>query len=86
AVAIEFQARYTDKTKQELEELDNKQQYSLTGIVVLRRVMCKAYFITLQDYTGRIQVYLKKSDLPDWQYETFKNLCDLGDIVGITGT
>ncbi|ORU24107.1 lysine--tRNA ligase, partial [Francisella tularensis subsp. holarctica] len=86
AVAIELQARYTDKTKQELEELDNKQQYSLTGRVVLRRVMGKASFITLQDYTGRIQVYLKKSDLPDGQYETFKNLCDLGDIVGITGT
>ncbi|AJI61758.1 lysine--tRNA ligase [Francisella tularensis subsp. novicida] len=86
AVAIELHDRYADKTKQELEELDNKQQYSLTGRVVLRRVMGKASFITLQDYTGRIQVYLKKSDLPDGQYETFKNLCDLGDIVGITGT
>ncbi|MDE5002844.1 OB-fold nucleic acid binding domain-containing protein, partial [Francisella tularensis] len=76
----------TDKTKQELEELDNKQLYSLTGRVVLRRVMGKASFITLQDYTGRIQVNLKKSDLPDGQYETFKNICELGDIVGITGT
>ena len=86
AVARELQARYADKTKQELEELDNKQQYSLTGRVVLRRVMGKVSFITLQDYTGRIQVYLKKSDLPEGQYETFKNLCDLGDIVGILGT
>ncbi|OEZ33479.1 lysine--tRNA ligase [Francisella endosymbiont of Amblyomma maculatum] len=86
AVATELQARYADKTKQELEELDNKQQYSLTGRVVLRRVMGKASFITLQDYTGRIQVYLKKSDLPEGQYETFKNLCDLGDIIGISGT
>ena len=88
AIAIELQARYADKTKQELEELDNKQQYSLslTGRVVLRRVMGKASFITLQDYTGRIQVYLKKNDLPEGQYETFKNLCDLGDIVGISGT
>ena len=85
-VATELQACYADKTKQELEELDNKQQYKLTGRVVLRRVMGKASFITLQDYTGRIQVYLKKSNLPDGQYETFKNLCDLGDIVGITGT
>ncbi|MFV9976098.1 MAG: lysine--tRNA ligase, partial [Francisella endosymbiont of Hyalomma asiaticum] len=86
AVATELQAHYADKTKQELEELDNKQQYSLTGRVVLRRVMGKASFITLQDYTSRIQVYLKKSDLPEGQYETFKNLCDLGDIVGISGT
>lgn len=86
AVATELQAHYADKTKQELEELDNKQQYSLTGRVVLRRVMGKASFITLQDYTSRIQVYLKKSDLPEGQYETFRNLCDLGDIVGISGT
>lgn len=86
AVATELQSHYAGKTKQELEELDNKQQYSLTGRVVLRRVMGKASFITLQDYTSRIQVYLKKSDLPEGQYEIFKNLCDLGDIVGISGT
>ncbi|MDE5020722.1 OB-fold nucleic acid binding domain-containing protein, partial [Francisella tularensis subsp. holarctica] len=85
AVAIELQALYTDNTKQELVEIDNKQKYSLTGRVVIRRVMGKASFITLQDYTGIIQVYIKKSDLPDGQYETFKNLCDLCDIVGITG-
>ncbi|MGQ4002109.1 lysine--tRNA ligase [Francisellaceae bacterium CB300] len=85
AVANDLQNKYASFTKSELEELENKEQYSVTGRVVLRRVMGKASFITLQDYSGRVQVYLKKSDLPEGQYDTFKNLCDLGDIVGVTG-
>lgn len=85
AVANDLQIKYANFTKPELEECENKEQYSVTGRVVLRRVMGKASFITLQDYSGRVQVYLKKSDLPEGQYDTFKNLCDLGDIVGITG-
>jgi lysyl-tRNA synthetase class 2 len=85
AVANDLQIKYANFTKPGLEECENKEQYSVTGRVVLRRVMGKASFITLQDYSGRVQVYLKKSDLPEGQYDTFKNLCDLGDIVGITG-
>ncbi|MED7819217.1 lysine--tRNA ligase [Francisella sp. 19S2-10] len=85
-VAADLQAKYSDKSKQELEELEPKELYKVTGRAVLRRVMGKASFITLQDFSGRIQVYLKKSDLPEGQYDTFKNLCDLGDIVGISGT
>ena len=85
AVANDLQIKYANFTKPGLEECENKEQYSVTGRVVLRRVMGKASFITLQDYSGRVQVYLKKSDLPEAQYDTFKNLCDLGDIVGITG-
>ena len=85
AVANDLQIKYANFTKPELEECENKEQYSVTGRVVLRRVMGKASFLTLQDYSGRVQVYLKKSDLPEGQYDTFKKLCDLGDIVGITG-
>ena len=85
AVTNDLQNQYAQYSKQELEELQDKKQYNITGRVVLRRVMGKASFITLQDYSGRVQVYLKKSDLPESQYDTFKNLCDLGDIVGVSG-
>nr|WP_306293449.1 lysine--tRNA ligase [Francisella sp. Scap27] len=85
-VANDLQNKYASFSKPELEELENKEQYSVTGRVVLRRVMGKASFITLQDYSGRVQVYLKKSDLPEGQYDTFKSLCDLGDIIGVSGT
>jgi len=80
-----LQSSYAEPTKQELEDIEDKHHYKITGRVVLRRVMGKASFITLQDMAGRIQAYLKKSDLPEGQYDTFKNLCDLGDIVAISG-
>ncbi len=85
AVANDLQKKYANLTKTELEDLENKKRYSVTGRVVLRRVMGKASFLTLQDYSGRVQVYLKKSELPEVQYDTFKNLCDIGDIVGVSG-
>lgn len=59
-VAHALQNQYAQYSKQELEELEDKKQYNITGRVVLRRVMGKASFITLQDYSGRIQVYLKR--------------------------
>ena len=38
---------------------------SVCGRIVLRRVMGKASFITLQDAAGQIQCYLSKNDLAD---------------------
>ena len=50
---------------------------------MLKRVMGKASFCTIQDMTGRIQLYLRKDTLDN--YEIFKD-SDLGDIVGVKGT
>src|SRR5438552_955265 len=50
--------------------------------MMLKRVMGKASFATLQDGTGRIQLYITQ-DTPG--YEHFKHW-DLGDIVGAEGT
>ena len=55
------------------------------GRVLLRRVMGKASFLTLADYTGQIQCYLRKDELGD-AYKQFEAWCDIGDIVGIRGT
>src|SRR5687767_12940476 len=49
--------------------------------MVLKRVMGKASFATLQDGTGRVQAYITQ-DVPG--YEEFKHW-DLGDIVGVEG-
>ena len=57
----------------------------MAGRVMLRRLMGKASFVTIQDMTGQIQAYLKADALPDYQYESFKKW-DLGDIVAIEGT
>jgi lysyl-tRNA synthetase class 2 len=54
----------------------------VAGRMMLKRVMGKASFATLQDGTGRIQAYITQ-DTPG--YEAFKHW-DLGDIVGAEGT
>ena len=48
-----------------------------------QREMGKASFSTIQDMTGRIQLYLREDALEN--YEIFKS-SDLGDIVGVKGT
>jgi lysyl-tRNA synthetase, class II len=45
----------------------------------------KMIFADLGDQTGRIQVLVRKGNLPDEEFETFKNLVDSGDIIGIQG-
>jgi lysyl-tRNA synthetase class 2 len=52
--------------------------------MMLKRVMGKASFATLQDSTGRIQIYIKGEDVGAEVYENFKHW-DLGDIVGAVG-
>ncbi len=56
----------------------------LAGRVMLKRVMGKASFLTIQDMTGRIQIYVSKNDIDEMTYDDFKTW-DLGDIVGVEG-
>ncbi len=48
------------------------------------RKMGKASFFHIQDAKGRIQVYLKKDEVGETSYNTFK-LLDIGDIAGVKG-
>jgi lysyl-tRNA synthetase class 2 len=52
--------------------------------MMLKRVMGKASFATLQDSTGRIQIYLDRNSLGEENYDDFKQW-DIGDIIAITG-
>jgi lysyl-tRNA synthetase class 2 len=47
--------------------------------------MGKASFATIQDMSGRIQLYVTRDELGDPLYEQFKHW-DLGDILGANGT
>ncbi len=60
-------------------------QVTLAGRMMLKRLMGKASFATLQDGSGRLQVYVQKAAVGDEVYEAFKHW-DLGDILGISGT
>ena len=57
----------------------------VAGRLMLKRVMGKASFATLQDMSGRIQLYVTKDVAGAAAHEAFKRW-DLGDIVGARGT
>ena len=78
--AADLRAKHGAKTKEELEPL--KIEATVAGRMVLKRVMGKASFATLQDQSGRIQLYIS-NELGN--YDAFKHW-DLGDIVGAAGT
>lgn len=74
ATAAELQAKYGDKTKEELESLGIK--VAIAGRMMLDR---KAFKV-VQDMTGRIQIYASKDVQKDTKH------WDLGDIIGVRGT
>ena len=81
-------AQYDSKTKEELEPL--AVTVSVAGRMMLKRVMGKASFATLQDASfgpsgGRIQVYINNEGVGEDVHSAFKHW-DLGDIVWTTGT
>ena len=81
-------AQYDDKTKEELVPL--AVNVSVAGRMMLKRVMGKASFATLQDASfgpsgGRIQVYVNNEGVGEEVHNAFKHW-DLGDIVAATGT
>ncbi|HLR12440.1 MAG TPA: lysine--tRNA ligase [Burkholderiaceae bacterium] len=73
---------WNEHTKDALAEQEIK--VSVAGRMMLKRVMGRASFATLQDGTGRIQIYLDKRRLGETAYEAFKQW-DIGDILGVEG-
>ena len=80
--AQQLHQRYGEQDKESLAAAP--QQVSVAGRMMLKRVMGKASFATLQDSSGRIQIYLDKSTLGEDIYEQFKTW-DIGDILAVNG-
>jgi len=74
---------YGDKDNETLEA--TPVEVKVAGRVMLKRVMGKASFITIQDLSGRIQLYVTRDAVGEDVYADFKTW-DLGDIVGCVGT
>jgi len=64
----------------QLEGLD----VTIAGRLMSKRDMGKAAFANIQDISGRIQIYVRQSDVGPEAHELFRRL-DIGDIVGIMG-
>jgi len=82
ALAGDLHAKYGAKTNEELEALAI--DVAVAGRMMLKRVMGKASFATLQDMTGRIQLYVTADAVGAEVHDAFKHW-DLGDIVAASG-
>jgi lysyl-tRNA synthetase class 2 len=82
-LAARLDELYGEKTREELEATPIA--VKVAGRIMLKRVMGKASFATIQDLSGRIQLYLNNDGVGIDVHETFKHW-DLGDIVGAVGT
>jgi len=86
--AAELFAQYDSLSKEELQE--KAIEVSVAGRMMLKRVMGKASFATVQDASlgasgGRIQIYVSNDGVGEGTHEAFKHW-DLGDIVAASGT
>ena len=81
--AADLHQSHGGKTKEELEK--SPVAAVIAGRMMLKRVMGKASFATLQDGTGRLQIYVSNDATGAEAHEQFKHW-DLGDILGVEGT
>jgi lysyl-tRNA synthetase, class II len=80
--AAELHAKYNDESAETLEQ--QAIPVRIAGRMMTRRVMGKAAFAHIQDRSGRIQLYVRRDDLPEGMYTEFKDW-DLGDIIAAEG-
>ncbi len=74
---------YNEKSAESLEK--TPVEVKVAGRIMLKRVMGKASFVTIQDLSGRIQLYVARDKVGEEIYADFKRW-DIGDIIGCVGT
>ena len=84
ALAEDLHKQYNDADGEELKAKEI--EVSVAGRIMTRRAMGKATFITLQDVSGKIQLYVARDNLPEGVYSDDVGHWDLGDIIGVKGT
>ncbi len=77
------QTHKSREIKENFEKLE-KQIVSVAGRMMTVRLMGKAAFCDIQDEQGRIQIYVRKNEIGERDFEIFKML-DIGDLVGFKG-
>ena len=82
SLAADLHAQQGGKANEELEPLAIKA--TVAGRMLLKRVMGKASFATLQDMSGRLQLYVTADAVGTDVHDAFKHW-DLGDLVGASG-
>ena len=80
--AEEIKEKYQDVPHDDFENMTD--EYTVAGRIMFIRKMGKASFFTIQDKTGKIQIYISINDIGEESYTLFKT-ADIGDIVGVRG-
>jgi lysyl-tRNA synthetase class 2 len=75
--AIEIKDNFDEEKPEEFESV------AVAGRIMSIRKMGKASFLNLMDQSGRIQLYIRKNDVPEF-YEIL-DLLDIGDFIGVKG-
>ena len=80
----DLQAEFADKDTHTAEAIEAAaRRVKIAGRIVLKRVQGKVSFVQMQDFSGRIQLFVHAGTVGD-VYEAFKGW-DVGDIIGAEG-
>jgi len=77
---LEIKTRFADITHDKSAE-----SVSTAGRIYIVRNHGKTIFADLGDESGKIQLYIRKNDLGDEQFDLFNQYVERGDIIGVTG-
>ena len=78
----DIKEKYQDIEHDEFENIND--EFTVAGRIMFIRKMGKASFFTIQDKTGKMQIYISINDVGEETYNLFKT-ADIGDIVGVSG-
>ena len=82
AYNLDIKEKYQDVEHDEFENIFD--EFVVAGRIMFIRKMGKASFFTIQDKTGKMQIYISVNDVGEEVYNLFKT-ADIGDIVGVRG-
>lgn len=72
-------------SKEELAEKEDESQTVIAGRLMTKRGKGKAGFAHIQDINGQIQIYVRKDQIGEEDFDHLWKHADLGDIVGVKG-
>ncbi len=84
--AVKVETKATDILADYEKEQDGEKQYTAAGRLMTTRDHGKTFFANLQDRSGTLQIYVKKTLVGDDTFEHFKRDIDTGDYVWVQGT
>lgn len=82
AYNLDIKEKYKDIEHDAFENIND--EFTVAGRIMFIRKMGKASFFTIQDKTGKMQIYISINDVGEEVYNLFKT-ADIGDIVGVCG-